>query len=343
MSTQKMRFAIVGCGVISPFHAKSIAANENAELVAVVDVIEEKAKKLAEEYNVPYVYTSYEEMLQRDDIDVVNVCVPSGLHAEVAIAAARAGKHVFCEKPLDVTLEKMEAMIQAVKDNNVKMGVVYQRRTFPAAIAARKAVQEGKLGKLVLGDAYLKYYRDQAYYNSAGWRGTWELDGGGALMNQGVHGIDLIQWMVGEVESVFARSAALVRDIEVEDTAVAVLKYKNGAFGVIQGTTSVYPGMETRFEIHGEKGTIIFTDSGIQEWKFIDSDEMSPEVEGTLAPSSDPRNISANGHYILIDDMIQAIREDRDPMVTGEEASKAVKLILAIYESARTGKEVKLS
>ena len=343
MSNQKMRFAIVGCGVISPFHAKSIVANEKAELVAVVDVIEEKAKKLAEEYNVPYVYTSYEEMLKRDDIDVVNVCVPSGLHAEVAIAAARAGKHVFCEKPLDVTLEKMDAMIQAVKENNVKMGVVYQRRTFPAAIAARKAIQEGKLGKLVLGDAYLKYYRDQAYYNSAGWRGTWELDGGGALMNQGVHGIDLIQWMVGEVESVFARSAALVRDIEVEDTAVAVLKYKNGAFGVIQGTTSVYPGMETRFEIHGEKGTIIFTDSGIQEWKFIDSNETSPEVEGTLAPSSDPRNISSNGHYILIDDMIQAIREDRDPMVTGEEASKAVKLILAIYESARTGKEVKLS
>lgn len=339
---EKMKFAIVGAGVISKFHADAITGNNRAELAAIVDVEEDKAKALAEKYGSGDVYTSYEEMLKRDDIDVVNVCVPSGLHAEIAIAAAKAGKHVFCEKPLDITIEKMDEMIQAAKDNNVKLGVVYQRRTFPAAIAARKAVQDGKLGKIVLGDAYLKYYRSQEYYNSAGWRGTWELDGGGALMNQGVHGIDLIQWIVGDVESVFARSAALVRDIEVEDTAVAVLKYKNGAFGVIQGTTSVYPGMETRFEIHGEKGTIVFADSGIKQWKFIDSDETAPDVEGTESASSSATNISASGHYILVDDMIDAIKENRDPMITGEEASKAVKLILAIYESAKTGKEVKI-
>lgn len=343
MSKEKLRFAIVGAGVISSFHAQAIAANEHAELAAVVDVVEEKARKLAEEYAVPSVYTDFEEMLKRDEIDVVSICLPSGLHAEAAIAAAQAGKHIFCEKPLDITLERMERMIRTARERKVKLGVVYQRRTFPAAIAARKAVQEGKLGRIVLGDAYLKYYRSQEYYNSAGWRGTWALDGGGALMNQGVHGIDLIQWMVGEVESVFARAGALVRDIEVEDTAVAVVKYKNGAFGVIQGTTSIYPGQETRFEIHGEKGTIIFGDSGIKQWKLIDSDESAPESEGTLAASHDPKNISANGHVILVDDMVQAIREDRDPMITGEEASKAVKLILAIYESARTGKEVILS
>ena len=168
------------------------------------------------------------------------------------------------------------------------------------------------------------------------------MDGGGALMNQGVHGIDLIQWIVGDVESVFARSAALVRNIDVEDTAVAVVKYANGAYGVIQGTTSVWPGQETRFEIHGENGSIIFSDSGIQQWAFMDDDSPAPEVEGTASASSQAANISADGHYILVDDMIEAIREDRDPMITGEDASKAVKLILAIYESARTGQEVKL-
>ncbi|GIP33893.1 Gfo/Idh/MocA family protein [Paenibacillus sp. J2TS4] len=340
---RKLRFAIVGAGVIAPFHAKAIASNPQAELAAIVDVEESKAKKLAEEYSVTDIYTDYEKMLQRDDIDIVSVCVPSGIHAEVTIAAAEAGKHVFCEKPLDITVDKMDRMIRTVRERQVKLGVVYQRRTFPAAIATRKAIQQGRLGKLVLGDAYLKYYRSPEYYRSAGWRGTWELDGGGALMNQGVHGVDLIQWMVGDVESVFAYSAPLVRSIEVEDTAVAAVKYKNGAYGVIQGTTSVYPGMETRFEVHGENGTIIFGDSGIKEWSFADSDEKAPEVQGTLAASSSATNISNDGHFVLVDDLIQAIHEDRDPMITGEEASKAVKLILAIYESARTGQEVKLN
>lgn len=339
---RKLRFAIVGAGVIAPFHAKAITSNPQAELVAIADVEKPKAKKLAEEFSVKDIYTDYEIMLQREDIDAVSICVPSGLHAEVAIAAAEAGKHIFCEKPLDITVDKMDRMIRTARERQVKLGVVYQRRTFPAAIATRKAIQEGKLGKLVLGDAYLKYYRSPEYYRSAGWRGTWELDGGGALMNQGVHGVDLIQWMVGDVESVFAYSAPLVRSIEVEDTAVAAIKYKNGAFGVIQGTTSVYPGMETRFEIHGENGTIIFGDSGIKQWSFADSQEEAPQVEGTLAASSSATNISNDGHFVLVDDLIQAIREDRDPMIRGEEASKAVKLILAIYESARTGREIKL-
>jgi UDP-N-acetyl-2-amino-2-deoxyglucuronate dehydrogenase len=340
--SNKLRFAIVGAGVISSLHARAIKGNPEAELVALSDVIEENAKKLAVEYGIPSIYTDYREMLQRSDVDVVCLCVPSGMHAEIAIAAAQAGKHILCEKPLDTTIEKMDAMIREAREAGVKLGVIYQRRVFPAAIAARKAVQDNKLGKLVLGDAYLKYYRSQEYYDSAGWRGTWELDGGGALMNQGVHGIDLIQWIVGDVESVFARSAALVRNIEVEDTAVAVVKYVNGAYGVIQGTTSVWPGQETRFEIHGEKGSIVFADSGIKQWEFMDGDSAVPDAASNKSASNDAANISADGHYILVNDMIEAIREDRDPMVTGEDASKAVKLILAIYESARTGQEVKL-
>jgi len=340
--TDKMKFAIVGAGVIAPFHAKAITANENAELVAICDTGKEKAERLAEEFSVSKTYTDYEEMFGEEEIDIVSVCVPSGLHSEVTIAAAKAGIHVLCEKPLDITSEKMTAMIEACREHKVKLGCVFQRRTLDAAVITRKAIQEGKLGKLVLGDAYLKYYRSPEYYESAGWRGTWELDGGGALMNQGVHGIDLIQWMVGDVDSVFAYTAPLVRDIEVEDTAVIAVKYKNGAFGVIQGTTSVYPGQETRFEIHGENGSIIFSDSGFQQWTFLDGDNAIPQVENVEGGGSDPKAISDEGHFVFVEDIIQAVTEDREPLVPGEEARKAVDLILAIYESSRTGKEVKV-
>ncbi|MCZ8511670.1 Gfo/Idh/MocA family oxidoreductase [Paenibacillus filicis] len=341
--TDKMRFAIVGAGVIAPFHAKAIAGHPDAELVAIADVEKDKANKMAEEYAIPYVYTDYEQMLKQGDIDVISVAVPSGMHGEVTIASAQAGKHVFCEKPLEITSEKMTQMIEACKRSNVKLGCVFQRRVMPASIVAKRSIEEGKLGKLVLGDAYLKYYRSPEYYRSAGWRGTWALDGGGALMNQGVHGIDLIQWLAGDVHSVFAYSAPLLRDIEVEDTAVAVLKYKNGAFGVIQGTTSVFPSQETRFELHGENGTIIFGDSGFKQWKFAGSDEEMPQVEGMVYSGSDPSKIASDGHYILLDDMIRAIRDDRAPLVSGEDARKSVELILAIYESSRSSKEVVLN
>jgi UDP-N-acetyl-2-amino-2-deoxyglucuronate dehydrogenase len=247
---------------------------------------------------------------------------------------------VFCEKPLEITSEKMQRMIDTCHQYNVKLACVFQRRVMPSSIVVKKAVMEGKLGKPVLGDAYLKYYRSPEYYRSAGWRGTWELDGGGALMNQGVHGIDVIQWLMGDVHSVFAYSAPLVRDIEVEDTAVAVVKYKSGAFGVIQGTTSVYPAQETRFELHGEKGSIIFSDSGIQQWSFVGSNEPVPQVEARVNSSSDPSKIASDGHFVLLQDFIDAIREDRDPLMTGAEAKKSVDLILAIYESSKTGKEI---
>lgn len=337
-----MKFAIIGAGVISPFHAKAITENKKAALVAICDIEIEKAIKLGEDYGVTKTYKDYEVMFKEEEIDVVSICVPSGIHADVGIAAAKCGIHVLCEKPIDITREKMTEMIDVCKESNVKLGVVYQRRLLDAAIITRKAIREGKLGKIVLGDAYLKYYRSPEYYESAGWRGTWEMDGGGALMNQGVHGVDLIQWMVGEVESVFAYAAPLVRDIKVEDTAVIAMKYKNGAFGVIQSTTSVYPGQETRFEIHGENGSIVFGDSGFKEWTFIDSDEEAPPIGNTEGGSDDPKAISEDGHYVFVDDIINAIQEDKEPLVSGEEARKAVDLILAIYESSRERVEIKI-
>jgi UDP-N-acetyl-2-amino-2-deoxyglucuronate dehydrogenase len=340
--SEKMRFAIIGGGVIAPSHARAIAGNSKAELVAVADIDTDKAKAFAADFSIPDVYADYEELLKRDDIDVITIAVPSGYHADVAVAAAQAGKHILCEKPLDITSDNMTRMIAAGRKANIKLGCVFQRRITPASIVAKQAVVAGKLGKLVLGDAYQKNYRSPQYYKSAGWRGTWAVDGGGALMNQGVHGIDLIQWLMGDVQSVFAYSAPLVREIEVEDTAVAVVKYKNGAFGVIQGTTSVYPGQESRFELHGEKGTIIFDDTGFKQWKFEGVEEETPQVAPRVSAKNDPTQIASDGHFLIVDDLIQAIVEDRDPMVTGEEARKSVDLILAIYESARTGKEVTL-
>ncbi|MBE1444619.1 Gfo/Idh/MocA family protein [Paenibacillus sp. OAS669] len=342
-SGKKIKFAIIGAGVIAPLHARAIQQHPEAELVAVVDSVPGKAQQLAEEYGIPHVYEQIGQLLKQCEVDAVCICLPSGMHSAAAIAAAEAGKHVLCEKPLDITLESMDAMIAACRSHNVKLATVFQKRTTELALMTRRAVQEGKLGKLVLGDAYLKYYRSPEYYRSADWRGTWEVDGGGALMNQGVHGVDIIRWIMGDVDSVFAYAAPLVRDIEVEDTAVAVVKYKNGAFGVIQGATSVNPGQEPRFEIHGEHGSIIYADSGIKLWKTVDGEEPPVSLSERNAEGSDnPLAISGDGHYILIDDLIHAIREDREPLISGEEARKSVELILAIYESARTGKEVKL-
>jgi UDP-N-acetyl-2-amino-2-deoxyglucuronate dehydrogenase len=335
-----IRFGILGAGVISASHARAISGNPRAKLYAVCDTDQGKAAKLADDYQIEHIFTDLNSMLQLKELDVVCICLPSGLHEEAAVAAANAGKHVFCEKPLDITLEKIDRILEAVERNKVKLGCVYQRRTMPEAIAARKAIQEGKLGRMVLGDAYLKYYRSPEYYKSAGWRGTWQHDGGGALMNQGVHGIDLIQWMMGDIASVFAHTAALVRDIEVEDTAVVAVKFKNGAFGVIQGTTSVYPGQDTRFELHGENGSFIFGDKGIQTWEVIDGHVERPEGSEVTNPGADPRNISQDGHRILIEDMIDSIIENREPLINGIEARKAVAVIMAIYKSSLTGKEV---
>jgi UDP-N-acetyl-2-amino-2-deoxyglucuronate dehydrogenase len=341
-------FGMVGCGVIAPFHAKGIAEAPNARLVAACDPIEQAARKFSAEHdNVPY-YTKLEQMLSRDDVDAVCICTPSGMHSDQAVAAARAKVHVLCEKPLDITLPKIDRMISVCKEEGVKLGGIFQRRTYAASKQVKDAVQGGLLGQMVLGDIYQKFYRSPEYYLSGAWRGTWRMDGGGALMNQGVHGIDLLLWIMGDVKSVVAKADHLVRDIEVEDTAVALLTFENGAFGVVEGATSCNPGEETRFEFHGEKGTIILTDSGIRRWaltqgdKHLAEDAEIPAQEKKAHGVADPKAISASGHIALIRDFVEAIQNDREPMVTPQSARKPVELILAIYESAKTGREVTL-
>lgn len=330
---RKVKYGIIGCGMIAPRHAEAVLKVKNAELAAVCDIIEERALNFAKHYGVKDCYTDYHELIARDDIDIVSICVPSGARRDIVVDAAKKHKHVLSEKPLEITKERMADMINACNENGVLLGGVFQRRTMKAAVYTRKLVQEGKLGKIVMANVYVKHVRTQDYYNSAGWRGTWALDGGGCLMNQGIHGIDLVQWMVGDIESVMAYADHLVRNIEVEDTAVAAMKYKNGAFGVIQGATSIYGPEEIMFEIHGEKGTIAFGDNGFVKFNV-------EGVENELAPLG--AEVTKYDHYELVKDMTEAAINNREPMVPGNEARKAVDLILAIYESAKTGKMVKI-
>jgi len=342
MKNRKIRFAVLGCGRISSAHLDAIKNAPDAELAAVCDKNEEKAKAAAYDNGLEKWYTDLEDMLLKEDIDVVNICTPSGIHCENVLTAAKAGKHILCEKPLDVSGRKLDLMINACEKAGVILGGIFQRRTSDIALLARKAIQEGKLGRIVMGSAYLKYYRDQEYYDSDSWRGTWELDGGGALMNQGIHGVDMLQWLVGDIESVYARCATLARNIEVEDTAVAAVTFKNGAIGVIEGATSVYPGQDTVFTVHGDKGTISIGDKGFYEWRFMDSDEKPPEAHEGFGGVNCGWNSNNYGHIKQIQDMAEAVLFKRQPMVPGIEARKAVELVLAIYESSKTDKRVKL-
>lgn len=339
-----MRFGIIGCGVIAPTHGNAIKAVSGAEIVAVADILPEVGKKFAAEFGVKDVLTDYKELLKRKDIDAVCICTPSGLHAQMTIQAARAGKHIICEKPIDITKKALDEMLSEVKKSKVKFTGIFQRRMGKNSQRIKAAIEKGEFGKMVLADAYLKYYRSQEYYNSASWRATWDMDGGGALMNQGVHGIDLVQWLMGGVKSVTARCATLARKIKVEDTAVILVEFKNGALGVIEGTTSVYPAQDTRLELHGELGSVTLQESNITKWQLIGQEDRAAEfaAEDKAGGSADPKSIGFSGHKAIVEDLMDAVKTGRDPFITGEDARKAVDVILAIYESSRKGKTVTL-
>lgn len=332
----KIGWGIIGCGNISGTHRKAVEEVEAAELVACCDVIEEMGEPFAKEAGCKY-YKHLEDMLADDDVQAVSICTPSGMHSAQAILAAQAGKHILSEKPLDVTLKKIDDMIAAADANNVKLAGVFQRRTYESTRKVREAVQGGKLGKLVLGDCYQKYFRSHDYYASGDWRATWDLDGGGALMNQGVHGIDLIMHIMGPVKRVSAICRTLVRNIAVEDTAVAIVEYENGALGVLEGTTSVTPGYGCSVEISGDNGTIKMEGDTISKWEVPGDEEVAEGEAETEGTASDPLALSATGHVAHIADLCEAIVNDREPAIPGREARRAVELIKAIYKSSRQG------
>ena len=338
---KEIGFGIVGCGVIAPTHAKALAGIEGAKLVAACDIVPERAEKFGKEYNCDY-YTDLAQMLKREDVDAVCVLTPSGLHAKVGIEVAKAGKHLVVEKPIDITLENADALIRAAQKAGVKLAVISQHRFDESIDKIKRATEEGKFGQLNFGGSHTKWYRTQEYYDSGDWRGTWELDGGGALMNQSVHYVDMLQYIMGPVEEIFAYCAT--RDhvrIEVEDVAVASIKFKSGAIGLIEGNTTAYPGFYTRLDIYGSDGSAIIEANQLVEWK-LKSEADTETVKAKEGDGAQSAQISSSLHGRQLEDFVAALREGREPFVNGEEGRKPLEIILAIYESARTGKPVKL-
>ena len=350
MNNKQFGFAIIGTGAIAGIHAKAIAAIPNAKLLGVFNRTKEKAIAFAKEYDCR-AYDSIEELLENDDIDIVCICTASGLHRDPAMKAIEAGKHCLIEKPLEVTLEKSDEIINAASEKGVKVAVIYPTRFYPASQQIRKALDDNRFGNLVLGSAYVKWSRDEKYYASADWRGTWEFDGGGALMNQAIHSVDILQWYMGPVESVQAITANVRhKNIEVEDTAVAILRFKNGAVGTIECSTAVFPGSFKRIEVMGTKGSAVIEENSLTQWEFSEDTEADAKLRETYlegGPSqggvANPMDIGCYGHQKQIEDLMEAISEDRAPLVDGLEGRKSVEIVRAVYDSARTGKPIVIS
>src|SRR5579885_1886337 len=288
--TEKLRFAIVGCGVIGPLHAQALASLPDAELVAVADHTTERAQRLAAQYGAR-AYTDMDEMLASEQLDVVTICTPSGLHGEHACRAMRAGRHVIVEKPREIRQEAIDEMLRVQQEQGVKLAVISQHRFDPAVRQVRGLIDDGAFGRLVLGHAQIPWWRSQAYYDSGDWRGTWRLDGGGILMNQSIHQIDLLQWMMGPVKSIAAYTDTLVHRMETEDVAVAVLRFANGALGTISGTTGAYPGTSARVEIYGDKGSALIENDKLVYLR-VAKDEQ--ETAGMYGASEGPKRATTS-------------------------------------------------
>ena len=301
-----------------------------------------KAKEFADSKNVKKIYSSPLEISSDPDIDIITICTPSGTHLETALSALENGKHILVEKPLEITTERIDKIIKYAKEHNLKLGAVFQLRFSPDIQKAKKALENNLLGKIHIADAYIKYYRTPEYYNSSGWRGTWEFDGGGALMNQSIHYIDLLSYLAGPVDSVMGSCHTLSRNIEVEDTAHALVTYKNGAVGVIEGTTLTYPGLPPRIEIHGEKGSICLEGDKIVKWEIEGESSIIEKTESKEKGYADPKAIDARGHIIQIQDMVDAVLNDRSPIIDGLEARHSVAIIESIYNSSKSNNLCKI-
>jgi UDP-N-acetyl-2-amino-2-deoxyglucuronate dehydrogenase len=352
-----LRFGIVGCGVIGPVHAEAIASLPHAELVAVADPLVERAQELAQRFGVRS-HGNLANMLEDEDLDVVNVCTPSGLHGKHAIQVMRSGQNVIVEKPIEISLPAIDEMLRVQQEMGVKMAVISQHRFDPASQEVRGHIEARRFGRIVMGNAHLLWWRSQAYYDSGAWRGTWELDGGGVLMNQTIHSIDLLTWLAGPVRSVRAYTGTLAHHMETEDVAVAALRFQSGALGTIAATTSAYPGVATRVEILGDRGSAIVEDDRLAFIHLRSADdeeapaygvasqslEALPEANsGVIGTAQDPSAVPSSTHAAQIADMIRAIRENTEPLVDGQTARHAVEVIQAIYRSAQSDDEVILA
>lgn len=339
-----VKFALVGCGRIAKRHSELLGLKQikDACLVAVCDNNFEKAELIGSRFSVPY-YQDMNEMMQKESIDVVSVLTPSGFHAEHVINLAKYGKHILVEKPMALTLPDADEMIKACDRNRIKLFVVKQNRFNVPVQKLRRAMETDRFGKLVLGTVRVRWCRDQEYYNQDPWRGTWAYDGG-VLANQASHHIDLLEWMMGDAESVFAKSATMLVNIEAEDTAVVTLKFKNGALGIIEATTATRPrDMEGSISILGEKGSVEiggFAVNQMKTWQFVDQQKDDKEVLEKF--SVNPPNVYGFGHQAYYEDVVKCLTLGGPQLVDGLEGRKSLELISAIYESIETGREVYL-
>ncbi|MBE8564352.1 Gfo/Idh/MocA family protein [Vibrio sp. OPT20] len=339
-----IKVALVGCGRISKRHSELLAEKQiaGAELVAVCDLIKEKAEIISSKYNIPY-YLDMDVMMENEEIDLVVVLTESGLHAKHVVRLAKYGKHIMVEKPMALTLTDADEMISACYENKCKLFVVKQNRFNVPVVKLRDAMDAGRFGKLVLGTIRVRWCRDQSYYDQDEWRGKWSMDGG-VLTNQASHHIDLLEWMMGDVESVFAKSTTALVDIEAEDTAVATVKFKNGAIGVIEATTAIRPrDLEGSLSVLGERGAVEiggFAVNKMLHWNFSDQEQ---EDELVMAKYSvNPPNVYGFGHQAYYEHVVDCIENDKEHMVGGLEGRKSLELINALYESIETGKEIAL-
>ena len=343
---RKVRAGIIGCGGIAKTHAAALAGLPEATFAACCDVDEARARALAEQYDVPHVFTDVGELLRSDTVDMVTICTPHPSHAGLVIAAAEAGVHVLCEKPLTIDLGEADRMVEAAERAGIKFGGIFQRRFWPAAQRIHRAVEAGELGRMTLAECQVRIWRPREYFARDAWRGKWTTEGGGALMNQAVHAIDLFQWYMGPITEIFGRYATLLHGdyIDVEDTVVATVVFANGALGIIEAATTVKPDLGFKVAVHGTSNAMVSV------W------EQPEGVAGvndlwTIAGQEEHIDVFADGrekepgfpefHRLQIADFVRAVLEDREPAVTGAEARKALEIILAIYHSSRTGLPVR--
>lgn len=340
-SMQQVRWGIVGCGNIAGFHARALRDLDGVRIAACTDVSSKRARRFAQEWETT-AYDALDRFLDAD-LDAISVCTPNGARSEIVLAAIERGIHVITEKPIEIDLGSIDAMIDAADRKGVTLGCIVQTRFGDAEQRLRELVDCEALGRLVLGEADVRWYRSQEYYDSGSWRGTWEFEGGGALINQAIHTIDLLQWYLGGVRRISGAAATLARRIEVEDTACAVLEFESGALGVVKGTTSIAPGFPRRLGLYGTEASaelvgedLVLYDGESPAGRVLVADRASGRTD------SDPLAFPYENHRRQLADFVEALREGRAPLVDGREARKPVEIILAIYRASRENAVVHL-
>ncbi len=340
-TSPRFRIGLVGCGRISKNHVEAIKQIDGLTLAAVCDTDVERARATGEGNGIPW-YRSLDEMLRDNAIDIVTICTPSGLHAAQGVSAARAGKHVVTEKPMAISLAQADELVKACDDAGVQLFVVKQNRLNPPIQLLKRAVDKGRFGRIFLANVTVRWQRPQEYYDAEPWRGTWEFDGG-AMMNQASHYVDLIQWLVGPVESVTAKTATQARRIEAEDSGIGILKFRSGALGVIEVNVLTFPkNLEGSITVLGEKGSVKIGGTAVnrvEHWQFAEYDDDDKVVESG-AINTNPPNVYGFGHQGYYRNVLAVLRGEAKPDTDGRAGRKSLELILGMYESAKIGREV---